>query len=162
MRILVSGSQGYLGNRLVEIAQEAGHTIMRVDYGVEHEWVWNRTEILGADAMIHLAAMTDLYQCEQEPHKSWQVNFWGSMLAGKFCAMPEIPIVFASTDTVVGLAGYPISVYDSHKLAAERCLLAMPRLKAVSLRFSTIYGPSPSQSKKSRGVINKWIRASLS
>jgi len=77
-------------------------------------------------------------------------------------------VVYASTATVHGLTERlpvdedaetsPITVYDLHKLCAERHLeLASSQglLDGVSLRLSNVYGPSPgSRSADGRGVLN--------
>ncbi|WP_255632336.1 NAD-dependent epimerase/dehydratase family protein [Amycolatopsis sp. TNS106] len=58
----------------------------------------------------------------------------------------------------------PGSVYDRHKLAAERLLMAATAegvLRGISLRLPTVYGPDPAPDVPDLGVISTMIRRAL-
>ena len=161
MRILISGWRGYISGVLMPRLQELGHTIHLFQGVIEAHRNWNDAPS-GYDAVIHLAAFNDLYGCETAPLKSFYTNYFGTMLAAKYCIENKAKLIFTSTDTVTGISGMPISVYDSHKWAAEKSLLSLSELDSVTLRLSTVYGPSPAQSKQAnRGIINRWCKMAL-
>jgi len=165
MNILVSGNRGYIGSVLIPHLEKLGHNVTSLLGVVEAHRTWFDAP-MKQDAVIHLAAFNDLYGCESHPLKSWYTNYWGAILAMKYCVENKARLIFPSTDTVIGLDGSgPISVYDSHKWSAEKSIMSTPKreLEAVVLRFSTVYGPSPASSpQKNRGIINMWCKMALS
>ena len=58
----------------------------------------------------------------------------------------------------------PITVYDTHKLAAERALEAASRSRIVrgaTLRLANVYGPGAQPGAVDRGVLNRMIRLAV-
>jgi len=159
MRIIVTGARGYLGSALVPRLESDGHVVVPFKGRVQNKGDWDDCPV--ADACIHLAAENNLYLAEEKPLHNYLVNFWGAMLATHFCRTFGMKLIFASTDTVIGLDGLPCSVYDAHKLSAEKSMMSIPMWESVMLRFSTVYGPSPAESKEGRGIINRWVKMAL-
>ena len=164
MRILITGHRGYIGSVLVPALLDIGHEAVPFLGLIESQKDWSVAP-QRCDAVMCLAAYNDLYGCEANPLKSFYVNYWGPMLALKYCVENRARLVFTSTDTVTGLDGVPISVYDGHRYAAEKSIMSIPYQEfggAVVLRLSTVYGYSPAKSQQSnRGIINRWVRMAL-
>jgi len=159
VKILITGGTGFIGSKLTQRLEEHGHVVIPFKGRVHNKGDWDDCPI--ADACIHLAAENNLYLAEEKPLHNYLVNYWGTMLAAHFCRTFGMKLIFASTDTVIGLDGLPCSVYDSHKLAAEKAIMSIPMWESVTLRLSTVYGPSPAESKEGRGIINRWVKMAL-
>jgi len=164
MRILLLGYRGYISAVLMPLLEELGHEVVPFLGLIESQKDWSVAP-QRCDAVVCLAAYNDLYGCESNPLKSFYVNYWGPMLALKYCVENRARLVFTSTDTVTGLDGVPISVYDSHRYAAEKSIMSIPYQEfggAVVLRLATVYGYSPAKSQQSnRGIINQWCKMAL-
>src|SRR3990172_9068950 len=164
MRILLLGYRGYISAVLMPLLEELGHEVVPFLGLIESQKHWSVAP-QRCDAVVCLAAYNDLYGCEANPLKSFYVNYWGPMLSLKYCVENRARLVFTSTDTVTGLDGVPISVYDGHRYAAEKSIMSIPYQEfggAVVLRLSTVYGYSPAKSRQAnRGIINRWVRMAL-
>jgi len=113
--------------------------------------------VAGADAVVHLAAITNAEQSFEIQEDVERVNLRGTELVARACARSGAAIVFLSTTSVYGTQSgvvdedcpadqlVPQSPYASSKLRAEQLLadLARDGLAAVVLRFGTIVGRSP-------------------
>lgn len=130
----------------------------------------------GADVVLHLAAQTSVYVADQDPTADVDANLKPMLHLLESCrASGTTPrVVLASTCTVYGVAPplpvrehtpvTPITVYDLHKLAAERYLrhyTEQGHVHGVALRLANVYGPGPKSSKPDRGVLNGMVRRAL-
>lgn len=136
MRILVTGSEGFIGKHLVHYLEQCGHKVEKVDrkIGVElHHVQWE-----GLDAIVHLAAQTsvwndDRYQIEKDNIGYFmQVvdmsNATGAKLvyASSSCANPE----------------NITSLYGLTKMFDEMYAKMYAR-NAIGLRLHNVYGDNP-------------------
>jgi len=110
----------------------------------------------GADALIHLAAITDAESSVNIPEPVERVNFGGTVRVAEACQKAGVPMVFLSTTSVYGSQAElvdeecpieqlkPQSPYAASKLKAEQFLQARARegLGVVVFRFGTIFGAS--------------------
>lgn len=111
----------------------------------------------GVDAVIHLAAITDAAGSFDQAEKVERVNFEGTKRVAQACAEAGCAMVFLSTTSVYGTQAEvvdemcspeelkPQSPYAKSKLAGEEMVQDLCRtagLRAVSLRFGTIFGTS--------------------
>lgn len=110
----------------------------------------------GVDAVIHLAAITDAAGSFDQAEKVERVNLDGTRRVAEACATTGSSLVYLSTTSVYGTQNElvdelcpledlkPQSPYAHSKLAGERLVeeLAATGLRAVSLRFGTIFGTS--------------------
>lgn len=116
-----------------------------------------RSLFAGAHAVIHLAAITDAAGSFDHAEKVEQVNHEGARLVAQACSEVGARMVFLSTTSVYGTQEEvvdencteaelrPQSPYARSKLAGESLVQSMAAegLKAVVLRFGTIFGTSP-------------------
>jgi len=109
-----------------------------------------------ADVIIHLAARTTVQESISDPIGTFRQNVLKSqqLIEHVRCLCPKATFVFASTGgAIVGqhdgpiheqINPRPISPYGASKMAVEGLLSAYQRsfgIRAISLRFSNVYGP---------------------
>lgn len=170
MQIAVTGSQSFIGRRLIEIARSHGFSVTGIDQiaGGPGDAVMDvRSPQLGSvipegiDAVVHLAAISRDGDCRDNPVEAFDVNVTGTINVARACAQRHVgQLIFASSEWVYGDAGTsvqresdPIDVtripgeYALSKIAAERALAigATREFKNVTvLRFGIVYGPRPA------------------
>jgi nucleoside-diphosphate-sugar epimerase len=155
MKVLVTGSEGFLGRRLCSLLEaQTEHTLFRYDLQLGHD-VLNAKQLdhalKGVDACIHLAAVADLYIAEKNPERTQSINVEATRLVLEACNRHDVRLLFASTVCAYGNNGYeqsdenaplaPTEVYASSKATAET-LLAHHLDKHCILRLATFYGPN--------------------
>ena len=151
-KILITGANGFVGSRFVErwrnefeilAPSHAEHDItdaVSVErYIIEH----------APQVVLHLAALSNTWYCEQHPDESYRVNVEGVCNLAVAAARNGVKFVFFSSDQVYNgnyesgplseeVAVAPETVYGRHKLEAElRALEVCPT--AVALRVTWMY-----------------------
>ncbi len=100
------------------------------------------------DAVVHLAAMTDVDGCERDPDIAFRVNRDGARHVAEACAACGAGMLLVSTDYVFdGLSGpyresdepNPVNVYGRSKLEGERAAMSAHDRVAV-VRISVPFG----------------------
>jgi len=182
MRILVTGANGLLGQKLVElistkndylIATAKSKLVNDLPCGEYHSLdITNRSEVENVvrtskpDVIINTAAMTQVDQCETEQEKCWLNNVTAVENLVHACEQTKTHLVQVSTDFIFdGTNGpldetakpNPISFYGKSKLAAEE---AVQKSKAdwAILRTVLVYGITKDMS---RSNIVLWVKKSL-
>ena len=112
----------------------------------------------GADAVLHLAAVTNAADSFQAPDQVELVNFSGTEKVARACVEADCPLIFLSTTSVYGTQSErvdedcpetdlnPQSPYAESKLKAERLLAELGEaegLRFITCRLGTIFGISP-------------------
>ena len=114
--------------------------------------------VKGVDAIVHLAAHTRVIESMEDPDQNFRVNVQGTFNLLQAARAHQLDrFVFASTGgAIIGevtppvheeMLPKPISPYGASKLAGEAYLSAFAGaygLNTVALRFSNLYGPSPT------------------
>lgn len=136
---------------------------------------WSRA-LEGVDYVFHLASQTSAYMACEDPVMDLNINVLPVLHVLEICRERSLPvrIVFAGTVTEVGVTlqtpvdeafpDHPTTIYDIHKLTAEKYLQFYARqtvTETVTLRLSNVYGPGPSSSSADRGVLNQMVRKAL-
>src|SRR5690349_20877257 len=148
MKILVTGSNGLLGQKLTEllitdqsiklIATARGKSVLSVSPGEfqaldisDPEEVRRVVSATKPDVIINTAAMTQVDQCETEREACWKANVTSVENLVKTCAENHVHLVHVSTDFVFdGSHGpldetekpNPVNYYGESKLAAEQAI----------------------------------------
>jgi nucleoside-diphosphate-sugar epimerase len=154
LRVVVTGSKGFLGTYVVEDLQNNEYHVIEYDLqdGNDIFDVKKLEEALStADACIHLAAVADLYEAERNHSHCYNVNVLGAELVGKVCADLNVKLIFTSTVCAYGNNGFelqteqspliPTEIYAETKAIAEEKLLQIRDLDVKIVRPATFYGP---------------------
>lgn len=184
MKILITGSNGLLGQKLVQLITEKGidHLIAtargenRLPKSDAYEFVsidiTNKQEIdqvliaHNPDVVIHTAAMTNVDQCELEKEACWKLNVDAVEYLIAACEQIDAFLIHLSTDFIFdGEAGpydeeaaaNPISYYGNSKLASE-ILLEASSIDYAIVRTVLVYGIAHDMS---RSNIILWVKKSL-
>lgn len=114
--------------------------------------------ITGADAVIHLAALTDAAGSFERAQEVEQVNYSSTEQVSAACLELNVPLIHASSTSVYGtqndvvdeLCGLdelkPQSPYAETKLREEELIAKLCQeegLQGMTFRFGTIFGTSP-------------------
>ncbi|MDZ7900916.1 MAG: NAD(P)-dependent oxidoreductase [Arcicella sp.] len=184
MKILITGSNGLLGQKLVQllsqnidiqlVATSKGKNRISFTDGYEYlemditnaEQV---EEIIGKirpDAIIHTAAMTNADQCENEKDLCWKMNVTATEYLVKAAEKYQIFFCYLSTDFVFdGLSGpyseedspSPVSFYGWSKYAGEE-VVKRAKCPWSIVRTVLVYGITNDMS---RSNIILWVKKSL-
>ena len=151
----------------------ASVSVVSGDLRVRETW---SSALEGASHVFHLAAQTSAYLADKEPFTDLDLNVVPVLHMLEECRRTGLAakIVSAGTVTQVGmtrqtpvdesLPDHPVTIYDVHKLTAERYLgyyAERTAVKTVTLRLPNVYGPGPSSSSADRGLLNQMVRRAL-
>ena len=188
--VLVTGSSGGIGQALVPFLAKLNFRIFGLDIRaptLEMKRIKNFHFILGTinecseslanvaheiDYVIHLAAISSLPECEEDPERAFQTNFMGTVhLTELFLRFKLVKFINASTSAVYeGLDTLPFKesqicdphlVYPQTKFLAERYLVKKNQTRnfpVVSLRFFNVIGPYQDYTRLSPPIANYLIR----
>ncbi|MDH4298712.1 MAG: NAD(P)-dependent oxidoreductase [Cyclobacteriaceae bacterium] len=183
MKILVTGSNGLLGQKLTALfeqdsdvyliatAREA--SVLPITHGEFHTLdISNQREVekvvalTKPDAIINTAAMTQVDLCEQERNACWEANVTavGNLIAA--CQRNSVHLVHVSTDFIFDgsqelldeeAIPNPVNYYGKSKLAGEQLILASG-ISWCILRTVLVYGVTRDMS---RSNIVLWVKKNL-
>ena len=174
-KILVTGTSGLLGSKIVEQARK--HYEIIPTYGTKPLFLNSvKMDITDErnvrrvfnnfmpDIVVHPAADTNVDRCEVEKKHAWEVNAEGTRNIAKVCDRMKAKIVYVSTDYVFdGDKGLytekeepnPANYYGLTKLEGEKYVTEMCK-DHVIVRTSVLYGWHPWKSN-----FVKWVIQSL-
>ncbi len=112
MRFLITGARGMMGRDLCALAEAQGHEVWPTDIErLAHDPedridVTDTTRLERAvadfrpDAVLHLAAMTQVDDCETRPAEAYAVNAVGTRNVALLCRRHELDLAYVSTGSV--------------------------------------------------------------
>lgn len=185
MKILITGANGLLGQKLVElIINEGQHELVATARGANrlpfdiNKYTYETLDITDQsqvnaviskhkpDAVIHTAAMTNVDQCESEREGCWDLNVNAVQYITEACEAAKSFLLHLSTDFIFdgedgpydeeGEAN-PISYYGESKLAAEH-IITKSQLDWAIARTVLVYGIAHDMSRTN---IVLWVKKSL-
>jgi nucleoside-diphosphate-sugar epimerase len=161
MKILITGSSGFIGSNLKDFLNNKGIEV--VDYDLKHDPAQDvrdfpllKETAKGVDGIVHLAAVSRVLWGHEDPLKCVNVNVGGTASALEVCRQAKNPwLIFGSSREVFGepkelpaterTPRKCINVYGATKVAGEdlcRFFAENYGLKTRVLRFSNVYtGP---------------------
>jgi UDP-glucose 4-epimerase len=167
MRILVSGSEGFIASHLIPKLKELGHDVTGMDIKVisptSDNWLHSEdirsypdclVHTRNIDCVVHLAAFIDVQESLRDKMTYCQNNIQGTVnLLEASRANGVKRFIFASS----AAADSPQSPYGVTKLCGEYWCDIFNKcygLSTISLRFFNVYGKGTD-----KGVIPTWIKA---
>ena len=193
MNVLVTGGAGFIGRPLVERLTAGGHRVAVVDDGsggdvrrLHGVSAFLRADVADADlgaflastkpeAVVHLAARTDVGESLRAPCRGAEVNVCGTVnvLEHSLAAGVRRFVLASSGGALYGdsaprptpetCPARPLSPYGASKAAAEAYVLAMSPpggMRYTILRYGNVYGPGRGMSG-GPGVVSAFGRAML-
>ena len=173
MRVLVTGSLGYIGTILLPMLQQRNHEVVGVDTDLYQRCTFSGKlsdihtihtdvrdlhpdDLAGYDAVIHLAGLSNDPLGDYRPELTEEINAAASVkLADMAKAAGVKRFLFASSCSNYGAAGdqflaesadfNPVTPYGVSKVKVEAALTKMAdkNFSPTYLRASTAYGLSP-------------------
>jgi UDP-glucose 4-epimerase len=192
MKVVITGALGHIGSSLIRAIKPGDFeqvvllddmltqrycSLFDLPDGVPYEFIEGdvlKEDLVrvfdGADAVVHLAAITNAAASFDNQEQVERVNYEGTERVARACAKVGAGLVFLSTTSVYGVSEgvvdeacpesslQPQSPYATSKRKAEQLLVALGRdegLRYVTCRFGTIYGVSPGM--RFHTAINKFV-----
>ncbi|KPM49113.1 SDR family oxidoreductase [Jiulongibacter sediminis] len=183
-KILITGSNGLLGQKLVELLKNEGKSEIiatargenRLPYTDGYTFkkmdITDREEVLSVikaakpDVVINTAAMTNVDQCESDKDNCWAQNVTAVEYLIEACKASDSFLLHLSTDFIFdGTEGpykeeaeaNPLSFYGWSKWAGEKLILHSD-IKWAIARTVLVYGIAHDMS---RSNIILWVKKSL-
>ena len=136
MRVLITGSRGFIGSHLKNKLESHGHTIIEWDHKIDRSI--ENFELGDAEFVIHMAAWADVRASIQDPQLYWDNNITNTTKIQKMCHEKFIPLIYASSSCVHEWHKSPYGI--SKKVNEETAYVGQ-----VGLRFTTVYGGDGAQ-----------------
>jgi nucleoside-diphosphate-sugar epimerase len=173
MRVMVTGHDGYIGTVLVPMLQDAGHDVFGLDNFLYESCTFGDVpprvpalrkdvrdtepaDLVGFDAVVHLAAISNDPVGELNPVCTSDLNYRGTVHLAEVAKQAGVErFLFSSSCSLYGAGGQdlltessafnPITAYGESKILAEQALsgLADDDFGPTYLRNATAYGVSP-------------------
>ena len=137
MNVLITGSEGMVGSRLVKYLSRKGYSVTEFKGDVRDIKAWNQYKHSHYNFLIHLAALAGVRPSFRDPEKYYDHNVNGTKLALEFGNIHADEILYASSSNAYEWWGNP---YATTKKINE--VQAMP-YNAIGMRFHTIWPGRP-------------------
>ncbi|MEQ6121697.1 SDR family oxidoreductase [Reichenbachiella sp. MALMAid0571] len=184
MKILITGSNGLLGQKLVGLLLTKGVKVIATGIGTDRtnnnsiNYTYTQLDITNQeeveqvighhepDVVVNTAAMTNVDQCETEKKRCRKLNVDAVRYIVEACETNDTFLIHLSTDFIFdgengpykeGDIANPISFYGESKLDAEEIVIKS-KTKWAILRTVLVYGVVPSMS---RSNIILWVKDSI-
>jgi len=171
MKIIITGSLGYIGSVLTDYLEKAGHTCVGYDAGFFTDCLLyppsttqvtfrdardlKEEDLIGADALVHLAGIANDPMGNLDVAKIYDPTRAYALYLAEICKKRGIKFIFASSCSVYGkgegqLVGedaplFPQTPYSLNKVQVEEDLkgLSDATFSPIALRLATVFGLSP-------------------
>jgi UDP-glucose 4-epimerase len=180
-KVLITGSSGYIASNFIQRISKRSCQVVPISRSIagaaalQDSAFWAKA-LAGVDFIFHFSAQTSVSVAETDPLSDFRANVLPVIAMLEACREKKFSpvVILAGTATTVGvpdvtqvdesMTDKPVTMYDLHKLMAEQYLkyyAARKTIRGAILRLFNVYGPGPSSSTASRGILNQMIRKAL-
>ena len=192
-KVAVTGAAGYIGSRVLWQLQRdhpdweivaldnfyLGQVRQVGDVTIEHVDIRNRDRLEealdGSDVVLHLAAISGVDDCDENPDLAYEVNVVGTNNVAWFCEKTGTALAFPFSMAVIGdptafpitveMARDPLNWYGETKVLGERAIQTMAEgsFPAHLFMISNLYGAHEvdGQEVSKNTVINFFVNRAL-
>ena len=195
MKILITGGAGFIGTNLARALTQQPqppsvtvlddlsfgfrHNVEELDVQFIEGSILDQNAlgeaIVGAEAVVHLAARSSVPRSIAEPMAAHEVNTTGTAMVLEAARSAGVgQVIVASSSSVYGandvlpkhegLAARPVSPYAASKLATEAYSLAWSHsydLPVLALRLFNVFGPLQSSAHAYAAVVPAFLAAAM-
>jgi len=156
LRVLVTGSQGFVGRHVMSHLASHGFEPIGTDVApgadvvgsvVDTSFVNDKLSRLEFDAIVHLAGIADLKKTLEDPYSCYQINCFGTLNALELASKKRVKrFLFASSANVYGApkknpvteehAMDPRVPYDYSKVIGEKLAMSYFKTKGVPVSIT--------------------------
>jgi len=154
LKLFCSGLDGYIGNNLKKILEEAGHNYVNFDLTKKldvRDIEAVRHYMSECDGVIHLAAVLAGGYCDNHIMEAIETNTLGTSNVAQVAGELNLPMVFTSTFAAKTL----VNTYGLTKRLGEYFVL---KNNGTALRLSNVYGGKEYFERKT-SVISNFVNA---
>ncbi len=179
MKVLLTGASGMVGRNLVAYLQKEGVGTIPTDLTgwdvsgnlLDKDFVFSTLAYQDFDAMIHLAAITEIKKTIEDPKLCFEVNCFGTLNMLELANKKKVSrVVIASSANVFGAPRSnpvteefpfdPRTPYDYSKVVCENMAMAYYKSKGLPVSITRSWLLFGEYDQPSRATI-KFIRACL-
>ena len=150
MKIVVTGTGGFIGGHLQTALEREGHYVIPFDRKSGNH-VQDFDMDLNVDMVIHLAADADVRRSIEYPDEYWENNVEPTTKIQRLCHALDIPLLYASSSCI---HNWSLSPYGTSKKVNEETA----HEGQTALRFTTVYGDGARDSMLIGKLINGDIK----
>ena len=152
MKILVTGSSGFIGGHLVKRLESENHIVFGCDRkdGLD-AFSLELDTIRSCDMVIHLAADANVRESIKNPNQYYYNNIVLTKIIQKYCHIADVPLVYASSSCV---HNWHLSPYGTSKMTNEMTAFG----GQVGLRFTTVYGDGARETMLFEKIKSKTLK----
>jgi UDP-glucose 4-epimerase len=175
MRIVVTGSKGFIGSKLCKVLRSLNHEVIEIDLSLGHNVEdWNDFENLPKfDYLVHLAAKIFVPESFDKPRSFYQTNIIGTLNAIEACRVNDAKLIFFSSYAYGAPDYLPIdeqhpiksfNPYSRSKIMGEdicKSYFADFGVKSIVFRPFNIYGPNQDSKFLIPSIIEQALQGSI-
>jgi len=168
MKVVVTGSAGFIGSHVVAALESRGDVVVGVDPRAPKPITFEDAVACGdVERVIHLGAISSTMETDEKLLR--RVNVELSQRIWRWCAAERVPLAYASSAAVYGsgAAGFdeaapcePLNGYARSKLAFDAWALeqdsAPPRW--AGCRYFNVYGPGEEHKGAMASFVSKTLQ----
>lgn len=166
LKVLITGSSGFVGKETCRVLEEAGHEVIPFDLMNGDQDITDYSSLERAvveskpDRILHLAATARFSDADQNPERATKTNFIGTENVAVVSAKHHIPLVYASTGTVYMPIAEEMPITENFRVASQVSTYGLTKRLGelavmrycnpwIILRYGHLYGAE----KKYHGLV---------
>jgi len=165
MKVLVTGSEGFIGKATCRLLKERGYEVVPFDLklGQDITTLSHLRKVEQCDSVIHLAAVSSTNWAIANPKEAFSTNVFGTYLLLSECLRRGIKnFVYASSYRVVDPhASNPYIVSKTLEEVVTNMFKNSYSFSVIGLRYTCVYGPEGFSKQYAMNILNQIIEASL-